>query len=218
MGNPPQVAEQCAAQSGTPETRSYTLTFTSNWTATGSGRAVPGGAHLTGMRAATHNSAYTMWRVGGLATTGVETLAETGGGSPLSTEIQARIRAGTANMDIAISGLGATGSTSKTFTVTSTHSLLSSVSMVAPTSDWFVGLSSYCLLDSDGNWKSDVTIPLRIYDAGTEQEVTLFSLGNPAESPHKPISRFPGSAEAGFLESANMHIIGSLRLQCTDCL
>lgn len=153
-----------------------------------------------------------MWRVGEKASLGVELLAETGGTSKLQEEIRA-VGAAT-DVPISISGLitnGTTPATTKTFK--KTHPLLSLESMVAPTADWFVGLSSYCVLDALGNWKSDVTIPLRIYDAGTEQDNTLFSLGNTQESPHKNISVFQGNAEAGFEESNNAQYIGAIRLE-----
>lgn len=154
-----------------------------------------------------------MWRVGGQATAGVEQLAETGVNGILKTEIN---EASATGVLVEINNPGTSGSMNVTPTLNKTHPLLSLASMVAPTSDWFVGLSSYCLLDSAGNWKSDVTIPLRIYDAGTEQDDNIFSLRNAMENPHKNISVFLGSAEAGFEESKGAQYIGTIRLQKMD--
>ena len=191
----------------------YRITFNANWTQENNGRALPGGAHLTAMHGTTHNDAYTMWQTGALASRGVERVAETGIGDTLQDEIAARRNAGMADALIIVNGLGAVGSSSTTFTASRTHPLLSTISMVAPTSDWFVGVSSYSLLDSEDQWIDSATIDLRVYDAGTEQETILFSLGNDPEDPHQNISRVMGDADRGFQKDMNQDIIGTLVLE-----
>ena len=193
----------------------YDITFNANWTQENNGRALPPGAHFTTMHGTTHNDAYTMWQAGALASPGVERVAETGIGTTLTqTEIAARRNAGMADAPITVSRLGAVGSSTARFTASRTHPLLSTISMVAPTSDWFVGVSSYSLLDSEDQWINSATIDLRVYDAGTEQDTILFSLdSNPDEDPHQNISRVMGDADRGFRKDMNQDIIGTLVLE-----
>ena len=65
------------------------------------------------------------------------------------------------------------------------HHLVSVASMLAPSPDWFVGLSSFSLL-KDGSWIDNITLDIRVYDAGTEQG-DGFSRGNAASDPHEVI-------------------------------
>ena len=86
-----------------------------------------------------------------------------------------------------IGGLGAhPNSNMGMFETTDEFPLLSLVSMIAPTPDWLVGVSSLKLKEDNGCWKSMVREQLMGYDAGTEQD-TGYTLANPPESQHKPI-------------------------------
>jgi len=58
--------------------------------------------------------------------------------------------------------------------------------MIAPSSDWFVGVSGLSLREND-QWLGQVSVDLYAYDAGTE-EGSGFSLNNSATSPHEAIS------------------------------
>ena len=83
----------------------------------------------------------------------MEAMAEFGGTSGLIQEIKA---AGT-NRGATISGGGlspGTSSTSVNFTVTAAHPLVTLVSMIAPSPDWFVGVAGLSLLDSQGQTPS----------------------------------------------------------------
>jgi len=60
--------------------------------------------------------------------------------------------------------------------------------MIAPSNDWFVGLSEQNLLNDNGEWLTELTLPLHAYDAGTESGDT-FSLGGTSTSPQGLISR-----------------------------
>ena len=73
------------------------------------------------------------------------------------------------------------------FTAHSTHSLLSLVSMIAPSPDWFVGVHGFDL-QANGMWVDEVTLTLDPYDAGTDNGTTYTS-ANADTSPKDPISR-----------------------------
>ena len=45
--------------------------------------------------------------------------------------------------------------------------------MLAPSPDWFVGVSALSLLAEDGAWKEREQVMLRLYDAGTDDGATF---------------------------------------------
>ena len=70
------------------ETATYTITFEGLWTVDDiTDAAMPSGAHFTQVIGATHNSDTTIWVSGGMASTGVEDVAELGVVSDLIGEI-----------------------------------------------------------------------------------------------------------------------------------
>ena len=165
------------------ETATYTMTFEGLWTADDITDAnLPGSAHFTQVIGATHNSGTTIWVSGGTASRGVENVAEEGRVGTLVSEIGAN-----ANADIVVragtSFIGPTATVSGTFTANSSYPLVSVLSMIAPTPDWFVGVSNLSLYDN--GWQNRV-VDLYPYDAGTE-DGSGWSLGNPNTSPQGTI-------------------------------
>ncbi len=199
-------------------TAEFTLTFAINWSVANNGTVymgesrLPQGAHFTRLVGATHNQNYTVWTPGGTASPGVELVAETGSFGTLETEVEAQKTAGNAGSFISLSGGGAVFSRNTTISVSGSFPLVSLASMLAPSPDWFVGLSGASLLNDDCSWKDSVTQDLRVYDAGSEQDITPFSLGNPNQSPKLPIAPLVGSSAIGFQESENQHIVGRITL------
>ena len=74
--------------------------------------------------------------------------------------------------------------------VTRDHPMLTLVSMIGPSPDWFVGVSRLSLLGG-GQWRTQHSGNLYPYDAGTENGEE-FSLSNPATSPQGTISSIRG--------------------------
>ena len=166
------------------ETATYTVTFEGLWTVDDITDAfMPGNAHFTQVIGATHNSDTTIWAAGGMASNGVENVAELGLVNILVQEISqdsdadAEVRAGTAFN-------APTQTVSGTFTATASHPLVSVLSMIAPSPDWFVGVSSLSLYDN--GWRNRV-VDLFPYDAGTEQG-SGWSLINAATVPQGVIA------------------------------
>ena len=174
------------------QTATYRATFEGKWTTAVTPGGVPSGAHFTTLIGAVHNNQATFWSSGGRATAGIELMAELGGTSTFSSEI----RAAGANARATLSRSVASGprpSATFEFTVTPDHPLVTLTSMVAPSPDWFVGISGLSLRDSDG-WVDSMTVDLFPYDAGTE-DGTEFSLSNPATSPQGTIASLKGTGK-----------------------
>ena len=178
---------------GCPASARYQVTFTSRWNASSHGNSPPYPAgsspHFTPLVGSTHNSQVTFWQRGQLATRGIESIAELGSTGTFRNMDQANARAaGNAGAYINIGGLGAyPSSATRQIDVSEDFPLLTLASMIAPTPDWFVGVSGFNLKEgSRGCWKRTITENLVGNDAGTEKG-TGYSLGNPAETTHKPI-------------------------------
>ena len=175
---------------GKAQSATYRVTFEGKWTTAVTPDGVPGGAHFSPLIGAVHNDQVTFWREGGTASAGIESMAEVGGTNALKTDITAAGSNAGAIIE-RIGNIGATATVTADFTVTSTHPLVTLLTMVAPSPDWFVGVSGLSLLDAQGDWLASHMVDLFPYDAGTE-EGTEFSLSNAATSPQGTITSIKG--------------------------
>ena len=172
---------------GMEATARYSVTFTARWNAADHG-TVPSGAHFTTLAGAAVNADADLWVPGELATSGLENLAELGQTSTFLAEIAAKTDAGDAGESVTSSGTGATGTSVFELTVSRDLPNFTFGSMIAPSPDWFVGLSEFPLLDGEGRWIEDTgDMGLPAWDAGTETG-TEFSLSGTATNPAQPIS------------------------------
>lgn len=175
-------------QSPAQSTARYTVSFTSVWNSTDHG-TLPGNAHWSDLVGMTHNSNVKLWELGELASVGIENAAENGVNTNLNMEVNMAIANNNADqwLQEGFSPFAAISSaTIMDILVSEDFPLLSVVSMVAPSPDWFIGIDSFSFLDGSNNWKDSVTIDMFVYDAGTE-EGSGYSTSNTASSPHVPI-------------------------------
>ena len=104
------LAAPTLAQSSTA---TYEVRFNATWSSMTHPGAYPGGAHFSPLVGATHDGSTHFWSPGGLATNGIEVMAETGSTGPLANEVGVAIGAGTAGELIAGPGLGKSASFSR---------------------------------------------------------------------------------------------------------
>ncbi len=184
-----------AQAQGNAQSATYRVTFEGKFTASAlaSGVSVPSGEHFTTLIGAVHNDSVTFWSSGGMASAGIESMAEVGGTSALKSEINASSNA-LAVIEKSLPS-GGTPTATVDFTVTTAHPLVTLLSMIAPSPDWFVGVSGLSLRnDADDGWQPSLTVDLFPYDAGTE-EGTEFSLSNAATSPQGTIASIKGTGK-----------------------
>ena len=188
----PSASDPVAAASSTAV---YSVTFQGAWTTAVSPDGIPSGAHFTRLIGAVHNADATFLSSGGTATAGVEAMAENGVNTGLKTEIDAVGADMLSVVEGATATIGPTGSNVLGMvTLTTAHPRLTLVSMVAPSPDWFVGVSGLSLLDADGAWVESRTVDLFPWDAGTE-DGTGFSLDNDPTSPQATIESIRGTGK-----------------------
>lgn len=179
------------AQQTAPQQATYRVTFIGLWSEDDS-TSYPLSAHFTDLVGTTHRSGEPLWRSGGFATNGVEDVAELGSTGVLRSEIESAQNNDRAGPIVSLDSLfNLPNSSSTTINVTSDFPNISLISMVAPSPDWFVGVSDLSLRDGE-QWRPSFAVDLHPYDAGTE-EGNGFSLGNPATSPQQPISLLTNS-------------------------
>ena len=179
----------------------YTVTFQGNWTIASTPGGVVAGAHFTTLIGAIHNDMVIFWESGGTATPGVENVAELGLTGTFKSEINANSNA-ISVIEKSVSG-GGTGSATFDITLTNEHPLVTLLSMIGPSPDWFVGVSGLFLLDTQGQWESLLEVDLFPYDAGTE-EGTEFSLNNQATSPQGVIASIKGMGKFSNVRMARL--------------
>jgi len=174
----------------------YTVTFTSNWTQTAhphSSGNLPGNAHWSKLVGATHNDQVVFVEMGGLASPGVEDIAELGSNTIFFSEVNGAIALNHANFIIDGDDLPtAEGQIIiNDIITTEDYPLLTLLSMIAPSPDWMIAMNSLSLLDINGEWIDEIIINLYPYDAGTDSGVDYTS-PNMNTDPQEPITSKQG--------------------------
>ena len=171
----------------------YTVTFQGAWTSAVTPVGVPGGAHFSRLVGGVHNAAAAFVESGERSSAGVEAMAEVGGWTGLRDEV---VDAGPDALSVLVGDtdfISPTGSKSLTAALTTEHPRVTLVTMIAPSHDWFVGVSGLPLVDSEGRWLGSHTVSLYPWDAGTE-DGTDFSLSpSVATSPQGTIESLRGT-------------------------
>ena len=163
----------------------YEVTFNATWSEETHPDDFPDTAHWSGLIGASHNDKVNFWRIGELASTGIKNMAETGSKNPLNLEIGKAILAKNAFKLISGDPIGSSpGSISLEFKVSKNYPLVTLVTMIAPSPDWFVGVDSLNLLEN-GSFVDEKTVVLYAYDAGTDSGTTYTSPNDPTDPPEE---------------------------------
>jgi hypothetical protein len=188
-GRSPVAPSSTPSSSATPaESARYRVSFDASWSEETHPTDIPRTPHFSGLIGGTHGSAARFWEEGALASEGIRLMAEQGRKTPLDTEIEAAISAGRGQYVLSGGDVPRSpGSVSLDFDITRDYPLVTLVSMVAPSPDWFVGISSLNLIEN-GTWVTEKIVTLHPYDAGTDSGVT-FSSADVKTLPPQPIHR-----------------------------
>lgn len=174
-------------------TARYRVTFQSTWSELTHPTNFPAAnEHYSKLVGGTHSDQISFWSPGGLASSGMESMAETGATSGLLSEVDAAIAAGDAwSTVVAGQGLGVSpGVIDMTFEISKDYPLITLIAMIAPSPDWFVGVHDIRLFEQ-GDWMESLSITLFAYDAGTDSGVSYGS-GNADTNPKDPIQLIEG--------------------------
>ncbi|XP_031631654.1 spondin-1-like isoform X2 [Contarinia nasturtii] len=195
------VLEECCACSEAK----YELTFEGLWSRNTHPKDFPQNVYTTkfgDIIGATHTVGNGFWANGVFASEGLKEVAEMG----ITRTIESELKNKSDNIRTIIKARGLsypniTGKTFAVFRVDREHHLVSFVSMISPSPDWFVGISSFELCLRDCTWLESKVIDLYPWDAGTDKGTTYDSPDQPSkpqeyirhitsESPNNPESPF----------------------------
>ena len=173
------------------DTALYSVTFNATWSATTHPTDFPPGPHFSPLIGAVHNDSVTFWASGETASPGIEQMAETGGTGLLAGEIRAEMPANALSV-VTGRGIGSPATTTiSEVLVTLDHPLITLVTMIAPSPDWFVGVAGRSLQNDFGQWLEEIVVVLYPYDSGTDDGVSYRS-PNADSSPRQPIRSLKG--------------------------
>jgi cytochrome c peroxidase/FtsP/CotA-like multicopper oxidase with cupredoxin domain len=135
-------------------------------------RRFPQNPQFSPLFAATHAQGEQIWSEGVLASPSVVKLAETGVEDDLVQFIDAQIGNGFGQYVVSPAYLNGEGDVIVEISASPDYPVLSLISMISPSPDWFTGLDSVDLLDAAGNWKPLVELDLYPFDAGSDSGIT----------------------------------------------
>ncbi len=183
----------------------YTVTFASTWSEATHPAGFPASPHFSGLIGGTHNEQVSFWATGGTASLGIKQMAELGAKAALRGEVQTAIDSGNAEFVLSGGGIGRSpGSRRLNFSMSQTFPLVTLVSMLAPSPDWFVGVRDLPLFQG-GQWVDTLTVVLYVYDAGTDSG-SSYESPNQVTSPQEPIARIETSP---FLVAGQVRPVGT---------
>ena len=162
----------------------YAVTFDATWSAETHPDAFPAGAHFSPLAGAAHAEGVALWAPGAAATDGLRDVAERGATDRLRAEVEAL-----GALAVYAEGDGVArspGAGRWTVRVSDDRPLVSVVSMLAPSPDWFVGVDRLDLR-AGGGWADRVVVDLAVYDAGTDSGATYTAPDAPT-TPRDPVT------------------------------
>ena len=184
----------------------YEFEFVAEWSLQTHPTDFPGNPHFSPIVGSTHTQAGSIWQAGGIASAGIEQMAETGATSILRGEILGLISDGFADQYLTLGGtFNSPGSRAATVSIDAEFPLISIVSMLAPSPDWFVGIHDVDLRPG-GVWAREIILDIDPYDSGTDAGIS-YNSGNSNIPAHLPIENI----EAGFPFLGNGRV-GTFRL------
>ncbi len=170
----------------------YQVTFEADWSASTHPDNFPSDPHFSGLIGATHHSETHLWQMGEIATPGIVLMAETGSKSILNNEINTLINNNLAQSLLSGGGIGdSPGTVSLNFELSQAYPLVSLVSMIAPSPDWFVGVDSLNMRQNN-QWREQFSIELKAYDAGSDSG-TNYTSADASTNPPDPITEIISS-------------------------
>ena len=183
------AAVSTAAQAGTltpVSTALYEIKVERTWSESTHPLAWPGDvAHFSPGIGAAHGAGYQLFAPGAIATPGLETLSQKGKTMPFDREIAGAQDQGAVGGVFMLSPVRiAGGEVSAQFEADDEHPMVSFAQMVAPSPDWFTGVTAVAL-KRDGRWIDAQTLPLYAWDSGTNA-ATTYTAAKIAQEPFVP--------------------------------
>jgi hypothetical protein len=206
----------------------YDCVFTSLWSAEDHPFEYPVEAHWSFPVLVAHSDEYILWNPSDLVTPGVQLVAEMGPTSVLEVELEAagdaiydtqigKVQWNTDVGNIPESHIIGLTQTIPGLKVSPSHPLVSSISMINPSPDWFSGISEFTPMTDSGNWYQTFSIDMAPWDAGTDSGTTYRSDNMPTD-PMVPPFKLTAETQMDtgvLLDSTNTTVMPVASWMCT---
>ena len=170
-------------------TTTYKVIFSLNWSQQNFPIDYPANAHFSKLIGWSHKSTGDFFKIGTMASAGIENMAETGGTSPLDNELENFINKGDGFKSVIGEGLvSGTGNIKIEIDVNEEYPSITLATMIAPSPDWYVAVVNINLLEN-GEFVAAKTVEGHVYDSGTDDGIT-FTSANADSNPKVPITLF----------------------------
>ncbi|MFT4646574.1 MAG: hypothetical protein ACI8ZX_003005 [Planctomycetota bacterium] len=165
----------------------YEVEMVGIWSSTTHPTDFPSNAHFSPMIGISHIAALDVIGIGLSATEGIKSMAETGATIILDEEFDL-FRNQTYSLDkFTGASFDSPGSNKSEIGVERGKHNVTIFSMIAPSPDWFVAVSTSLIDPVDEQWYDEVTVYATSYDAGTDSGVSFASanlVSSPLEGVH----------------------------------
>jgi len=151
-------------------TAQFKVVFDASWSQATHPSNWPANPHFSGLVGGTHNASVHFYHTGETASEGIRLMAELGQKTTLLNEVATAITNGNAHLQLSGGGISPSpGAVTLTFPAPMRRDfpLVTLVSMIAPSPDWFVGVDSLNLIEN-GEWVTNKVVTLYGMDAGTD--------------------------------------------------
>jgi len=181
---------------------SYECLFTNRWTSFRHPDRFPNFAFWSRPLMASHNNAYTMWSGDQVPSAGVERVAERGSTSSLVEELNLSENVNNFVRGDIFAPFGDLISTlmQDQLEMDNDHRLISTISKMSPSPDWFSGLNSYSPVMA-GMWLSSFTVDSFPWDAGSEDGTEYNGFNNEPTDPLMNSTQFTDTVPGVFLNT-----------------
>ncbi len=171
----------------------YEVTFVANWNdSTHPYDNFPSNPHFSPLIGSVHNADVGFWELGATASDGMESMAETGSPNLLAQEMRPYYPHAVLGL-IQRGIVNSPGSDEFEIVVHEEYPLVTLVTMLGPSPDWFAGVTSLSLLDAGGAWVERMDVPLYPLDSGTDSG-TSYNSPNEDTDPPEDISSKRGQS------------------------
>ncbi len=183
------------------------MTFEPNFTEVFFPTDYPTNAGFSKVFLVVHSNTTSIFTLGSTASAGLKLYAEDGDSSTLVTEhTQTEDNVNPTSIILGTSDVGPAEPVVFTFTITPSKPLISFVTKISPSPDWFLGVDSFNLENPDNTLVETAFIGLNAIDAGTDAGVTYTSADSPETSlvniriclPFSTNPNIPGKSLGGF--------------------
>jgi len=198
----------------------YSCSIVNNWSGSNHPVDYPSdNAHWSPPVLVAHSSEYSLWEEGGISTDGVESVAESGNIAILIDELENDSSEPNVVAGDRQDNKDTQSQTFTTIRMTPVKHYLSTISMIAPSPDWFSGFYDFSPIDTGATdtWYEGFVIDTYPWDAGTEDGDT-FSPMNDSTDPKEPIYQLTKDtvpSNGVLLNSAQDEVLPMLRWTCS---